>query len=992
MSISPPLEPQAETRSRWSWSFDALWVQAGAVLAAWFLLLVAENVAVTVAFGAELAGSWEMRATRRLVVPIALGALFPCALLTAAVVRLVARRRALLAALAGIGGGLTAWGVSNGRHMASLGVRVPFTAAVAAVTAGFAWWLGPILVRAARERPRVVALLGAVASVIAWCADERVLPRLYPAFHLALLFLTLASGALVALALRPEPHDPTRAPAIVAVIALVAGALTLLYTPAAARRIASSDNLRMTLVEHAPLLGRAVTLASLIAPPPADDAPDPSLSPPGELPRALDWTGRDLVLITVDALRADHVSSYGYRRPTTPSLDALAVHGARFDAAYCPTPHTSYSIASLMTGKYMRPLVALGLGDDSDTWAGLLRRYGYRTAAFYPPAIFFIDGDRFQALHDRGLDFEYRKEEFASPTLRAKQVAEYLESAPHDKPLFLWVHFFEPHEPYVAHPEHPFGASDIDRYDSEIAAADEGIGAILREVRASRPGAVVIATADHGEEFGEHGGRYHGTTVYEEQVRVPLLIDGPGVAPGTIASVVQTIDLLPTVLSSLGIPRPARLRGRDLGPLLARKSQDGTSAAELRRGLHQDGTSAAELRRGPHEDATDPGLAFAETDEYTLLARGEGRLVCARRASACALFDRAHDPGETHDIAKENPVEARELRRALTNVASEHGRLEHGEEASWPEALRRGIAGDAEAALDVAALLDDANERIRAKAAEVSFDLRVPIAAPAMRRALGEGGRGGSGARDETVRRWAALALVRMGESPTTEAESLLRDPEPSWRRAAALAFAERGDARGAADLAAVWSDHAGLEYVRATEVLAALAKIHDRAAVPALIRSLDDVRFRPFVSDALGEIGDPSASVPLAATLATEAQVTSRVHEARALARLGGASWSGTPKKNVEARLDVPRARGGSALRLVVLGAGEGRCTASLDGASLVPPEDVVFAPAFDVGISGAAAWSKSGGTVTVSVSDDAGVEALFLLAVPTAPDAGAP
>ena len=92
-------------------------------------------------------------------------------------------------------------------------------------------------------------------------------------------------------------------------------------------------------------------------------------------------------------------------------------------------------------------------------------------------------------------------------------------------PLFLWVHFFEPHEPYVVHPDHLFTggrSADEDAYDGEIATADDGIGRIVRLLRARRPGAVVIVTADHGEEFGDHGGRYHGTTVYEEQVRVPL--------------------------------------------------------------------------------------------------------------------------------------------------------------------------------------------------------------------------------------------------------------------------------------------------------------------------------------------------------------------------------------------------------------------------------------------------------------------------------------
>ena len=524
-------------------------------------------------------------------------------------------------------------------------------------------------------------------------------------------------------------------------------------------------------------------------------------------------------------------------------------------------------------------------------------------------------------------------------------MAAYLATAPHDAPLFLWVHFFEPHEPYVAHPEHPFGDSDIDRYDSEIASADDAIGAVVREIRSVRPGAIVIATADHGEEFGEHGGRYHGTTVFEEQVRVPLLVDGPGVAPGTIPAAVQTIDLLPTVLSALGIPRPARVRGRDLGPLLAA------------------------VGKGAAAGPSDPGVAFAETDDYTLLARGDQRLICERRVAACALYDRGRDPGETHDIAGSAPAEVRELKRAMSAIASEHGRFERGEEAAWPEALRRGIAGDADAAPDVAALLDDVNVAVRSKAAEISFDLHAPPVAPAMRRAVADP------ASDAPVRRWCALALVRMGEGTTPIADALLRDPDVGWRRVAALAFAERGDKRGALELAAWWGDRAGLDHVRATEVLAALAKIRDRAAVPALVASLDDVRLRPFVADTLAAIGDASARDALASTLATESQVTSMTHEARALLALGGASWTaptGTAVSHVDVRIDVPHGNRATRARLVVLGASPAPCQASLDGVAL-SSADATEAHVFDLD-----APPRSSARVTV---DAPNVSALFLV-----------
>src|SRR6185503_3923324 len=233
-------------------------------------------------------------------------------------------------------------------------------------------------------------------------------------------------------------------------------------------------------------------------------APPPPLEPPAVIEARpvdgrlqIDWREQDILLITVDALRADHVGAYGYPRPTTPEIDKLAERGTLFLHAYCPTPHTSYSVASLMTGKNLHPLLAQGLGADSDTLAGLTRIYGYRTAAFYPPAVFFIDEELFLPFRDRKLDFEYARIEFADPGERADAVTAYLTTPPRDQRLLLWVHLFEPHEPYVARAAHAFGDRDIDRYDGEVAFADAGIGRIVQAVRGRRPDTVVIVTADH---------------------------------------------------------------------------------------------------------------------------------------------------------------------------------------------------------------------------------------------------------------------------------------------------------------------------------------------------------------------------------------------------------------------------------------------------------------------------------------------------------------
>src|SRR5690606_13171204 len=105
-------------------------------------------------------------------------------------------------------------------------------------------------------------------------------------------------------------------------------------------------------------------------------------------------------------------------------------------------PHTSYSVTSLLTGKYIRPLLLQGAGADSETWASLLRTYGYRTAAFYPPAVFFIDSERFASFEQSNLGFEYQKKEFLEGAPRVEQVRSYVDAQSSDQKLFVWVHLF----------------------------------------------------------------------------------------------------------------------------------------------------------------------------------------------------------------------------------------------------------------------------------------------------------------------------------------------------------------------------------------------------------------------------------------------------------------------------------------------------------------------------------------------------------------------
>jgi arylsulfatase A-like enzyme len=863
---------RARGRGRGSESARDFVADVGGVIAMWMVMFALENVVVGVGWRAQFAGSWEMAHARYYLTPIAVAAALPFAVIAVGLGRLVvARNERAVGAVASLNGAIVAALVSNGRHFESHAVRVPFVAVVSLV-AGVA----AVVRRAPLHRPRLLAATGATVAAGAWIADVTVLPRLYPAFHALLLGVALAGWATTFLLVRGD-----RAVRPFWYGALAIALFAVAWTPRSARAVVGDDNLRRVLVEHAPVLGRAVLLASRIAPPPAleDDASEASTTGavmhPRTAARSLDWSGRDIVVVTIDALRADHVSSYGYARATTPNIDRLAARGVRFEHAYCPTPHTSYSVTSMMTGKYMRPLLTMGVGEDSETWAGYLRRYGFRTAAFYPPAVFFIDEHRFRRMKSEGLGFEYRKEEFTAPELLRKQIADYVANAPHDKPLFLWVHLFEPHEPYVKHPEHVFGAGDdtVDAYDSEVAAADAEVGNVVEVVEKRRPGAVFVVSADHGEELGDHGGRYHGTTVYEEQVRVPLVVVAPGVAPGVVSVPVQTIDLLPTTLAALDVPLPARVRGRDLGALLT-------------------STKAG----GP--EVTDQGLAYAETDDYTLVARGDERLVCLRKIASCTLFDIRTDPLEMRPIV-DRPARVKELRKLTAAIERENGKLETN---ALPEALRRGLQGDREAAEDVAALFDDARVDIRREAARCAFRLKAPAMAPSLRRALAKD-------EDEDVKKWSGLALARLGAgerdggsgtgtgtaTATGEmAAAMLRDSSAVLRLAAALALAEHGDARGEGELVARWEGAfvPGVkepgELDEARELLAALSMIHSRTAAPALARSLEDVRLRPYVAETLGELGDPRAVAPLLATFARERYVDARPKEARALVRLG--------------------------------------------------------------------------------------------------------
>jgi arylsulfatase A-like enzyme len=285
-----------------------------------------------------------------------------------------------------------------------------------------------------------------------------------------------------------------------------------------------------------------------------------------------------IVLISIDALRADHLPAYGYRKVQTPAIDQLAADGVVFEHAYSHVPQTLPAHATLMTGKLpfehgVRDDVGFTIPERERLLAEILRDRGYETAAVVSNIAlrsgtgiaqgfaFFDDGlpardsdSTASAIRRDGADAERAAEEWLAKSDAPRR--------------FLFVHFDSPRAPEAPPPQ-------FDRYapyDGEIAQADETVGRLLKYLKAHQlyDRTTIILLSDHGEGLGDHGEQEHGLFVYEEALRVPLIIKqaaGEG-AGRRVSDVVQHIDVMPTVLDFAKAPVPGNLRGRSLTPLL----------------------------------------------------------------------------------------------------------------------------------------------------------------------------------------------------------------------------------------------------------------------------------------------------------------------------------------------------------------------------------------------------------------------------------------
>ena len=289
----------------------------------------------------------------------------------------------------------------------------------------------------------------------------------------------------------------------------------------------------------------------------------------------------NIVLIFIDTLRADHVGSYGYARPTTPRLDRFAASAVQFDDAHAQASNTPRSFASIITGRWPSRVAwrkrfanFSDASEDNQTLFEIFHAAGYRTEAV--SAHFYFNLARgvtagVDAWDNRGaLGVRETVDEVASPDITARALQHLDELAAGSQPFVLMVHYFSPHSRYIPHPEvADFGPTQLDLYDGEIAFVDHYVAQLLDVL--DRPplasSTIVVVFSDHGEAFGEHGLSLHGRTLYEEEIRVPLLIRVPGTAPRRIPERVGLIDLLPTLAELSSLQAPAA-EGRSLAPAL----------------------------------------------------------------------------------------------------------------------------------------------------------------------------------------------------------------------------------------------------------------------------------------------------------------------------------------------------------------------------------------------------------------------------------------
>jgi arylsulfatase A-like enzyme len=388
----------------------------------------------------------------------------------------------------------------------------------------------------------------------------------------------------------------------------------------------------------------------------------------------------NLILINIDTLRPSHLGRFGYPRHTSPFLDRLAQEGVLFEQTLSQASWTPPSVGTLFTSLYPPQHGSLGkdripLAPGNTTLAETLRQAGYRTAAFSASPFITPDYGFGQGFEVFGFETDQH-----APALNARAIP-WLQRH-RDQPFFLYLMYFDPHHPYQ--PPHPFNLKfqngpDLkplwnpehftgdpprvmkldqsvnpetfeylrSQYDGEIAAVDQSLADLFGRLRAwgLLENSVVIITSDHGEEFLDHGRFGHGRTLYEEMLRVLLLVRAPNLPqPGLrVTQTVRVLDIMPTALELLGVPPRAPLEGKSLVPFFTNPAAEpDREAFASMQYLTEEGRTARSLRQG------------------------NLKLILSTHPDRVELYDLSTDPAETRNLAPQKPEQVRDLTDRIT--------------------------------------------------------------------------------------------------------------------------------------------------------------------------------------------------------------------------------------------------------------------------------------------------------------------------------------
>lgn len=415
----------------------------------------------------------------------------------------------------------------------------------------------------------------------------------------------------------------------------------------------------------------------------------------------------DILLLSVDTLRADRLGAYGYERNTSPNIDELLAAGGRFDSARTVEPLTAPALASMLTSlaphDHGSTRNGLHVREKLPSLPRLLRHQGYRTAAFvgsWPlrPKLWGMAEhfDLFEAVltEARWLGIRTREAKADDINHRALDWLRKHRAEEGRRPFFLWLHYVEPHAPYVLQssfvaqigtPSEGRTDSKSNRYDSEIAYVDHRIGQLLRDLDAISENSSILTVfvSDHGESLGEHDYWGHGRNLLEPNLRIPMGITWKGrIAPGVVGAPSSIGDLARTIVGLIGIEAPSFLQGFDWSGVLVRQEPEPVE----RKTFHQAHRGAV-TKREDQTHVREKGLLEVASFD------GRRKEIFRPRNDSRWVFDLAIDPGEQKSL---EPVES---------VASE-------QVAGWLAVVQQGLV--ASDALPPPSLSDDDVEALRA--------------------------------------------------------------------------------------------------------------------------------------------------------------------------------------------------------------------------------------------------------------------------------------